>query len=136
MKGIPAALTLFLARDNHETRPIVSSKIGRQNLPPVPAELSRLKKNRRRWNDVIGTTRSSVYRKRNMAAYLSTSSDNVMGDDDHQSAANVLPQKKKTIVLATTFNLVKAIAGSGILALPSGVAAMSDFQSRCVTGNE
>ncbi|KAG7339278.1 transmembrane amino acid transporter [Nitzschia inconspicua] len=30
---------------------------------------------------------------------------------------------------AVTFNLIKAIAGSGVLALPSGIAAMSDYGS-------
>jgi hypothetical protein len=38
--------------------------------------------------------------------------------------------RRRQKVYATTFNLVKAIAGSGILALPGGVAAMSDYKSR------
>ena len=33
---------------------------------------------------------------------------------------------KKNQVPSATFNLIKAIIGSGVLALPSGVAAMSD----------
>jgi hypothetical protein len=34
---------------------------------------------------------------------------------------------RKSKVNAVTFNLIKAIAGSGVLALPSGLAAMSDY---------
>jgi hypothetical protein len=36
-------------------------------------------------------------------------------------------------VSAATFNLIKAIAGSGVLALPSGLAAMSDYESSLVS---
>lgn len=46
---------------------------------------------------------------------------NAASNDEHS-------QKKK--ILATTFNLVKAIAGSGVLALPSGVAAISNYKER------
>jgi sodium-coupled neutral amino acid transporter 11 len=38
----------------------------------------------------------------------------------------------KSQVKAVTFNLIKAIAGSGVLALPSGLAAMSDYRSSLV----
>jgi Transmembrane amino acid transporter protein len=38
----------------------------------------------------------------------------------------------KSKVDAVTFNLIKAIAGSGVLALPSGLAAMSDYPSSLV----
>jgi hypothetical protein len=57
---------------------------------------------------------------------LQTASGDIPVDSDQDEAS----RRKK--VYATTFNLVKAIAGSGILALPGGVAAMSDYQSRCV----
>jgi len=39
---------------------------------------------------------------------------------------------RTSLILSTTFNLVKTIAGSGILALPSGIAATSDFKDRYV----
>jgi hypothetical protein len=58
-----------------------------------------------------------------------TTLQTVSGDlptDPHKDESIQRRQK----VYATTFNLVKAIAGSGILALPGGVAAMSDYKSR------
>lgn len=38
----------------------------------------------------------------------------------------------KSKVSAVTFNLIKAIAGSSVLALPSGLAAMSDYRMTLV----
>lgn len=41
---------------------------------------------------------------------------------------DVQPQQSQQLsVAAASLNLIKAIIGSGVLALPSGVAAMSDF---------
>lgn len=49
-------------------------------------------------------------------------------NDELPSALEAAARRKK--ILATTFNLVKAVAGSGILALPGGIATMSDFKQR------
>jgi len=53
----------------------------------------------------------------------------VTGEIGQDSEADDESLRRKK-VYATTFNLVKAIAGSGILALPGGVAAMGDYRSR------
>jgi hypothetical protein len=58
---------------------------------------------------------------------LRTTALDAAGNKD-ESPAELAVRRKK--ILATTFNLVKAVAGSGILALPGGVAAMSDFRTR------
>ena len=58
---------------------------------------------------------------------LRTASIDARGNKDDSPSEVSLRRKK---ILATTFNLVKAVAGSGILALPGGVAAMSDFKTR------
>jgi hypothetical protein len=77
----------------------------------------------RRWLD-SATTFGRLHPK----IGLSTASSKDIPDSlDNDNDESVRRQK----VYATTFNLVKAIAGSGILALPGGVAAMSDCKSRC-----
>ncbi len=58
----------------------------------------------------------------------SASVDSVSVNDNDDPLSEAATRRKK--ILATTFNLVKAVAGSGILALPGGVAAMSDFKER------
>lgn len=42
------------------------------------------------------------------------------------AAATAADDDDKTSLLASTFNLIKACVGSGVLALPAGVAAFSD----------
>jgi hypothetical protein len=64
-------------------------------------------------------------------------SDEVAGDtflpsdeeesDDKQEI--IVVKKEKSQVPAVTFNLMKAMVGSGVLALPAGVAAMSDHRT-------
>lgn len=81
--------------------------------------------------------RSNGFRYREPQANIQATlaiADEVPEDDDSSASfekenENSLRRKK---IFATTFNLVKAIAGSGILALPGGLAAMSDYKSRCV----
>jgi hypothetical protein len=50
-------------------------------------------------------------------------------EDAHEK---IIVEKQKSMVPATTFNLIKAVMGSGVLALPAGVAAMSDYKKRSV----
>lgn len=52
-----------------------------------------------------------------------------------RKAASPEPKSTRTSskVNAATFNLIKAIAGSGVLALPSGLAAMSDYEGSLVS---
>mmetsp|Transcript_44907 Transcript_44907/g.109005 ORF Transcript_44907/g.109005 Transcript_44907/m.109005 type:complete len:530 (+) Transcript_44907:266-1855(+) len=53
-------------------------------------------------------------------------------DDTSSSSNNNNPTGSKSKVGPVTFNLIKAIAGSGVLALPSGLAAMSDTTTSLV----
>ena len=60
----------------------------------------------------------------NNASQSSTASgDQVFATENHQQQ-----NTNKNQVPSATFNLIKAIIGSGVLALPSGVAAMSDHK--------
>jgi hypothetical protein len=52
--------------------------------------------------------------------------------DEREKKEKIIVEKQKSMVPATTFNLIKAVAGSGVLALPAGVAAMSDYKKRSV----
>jgi hypothetical protein len=61
---------------------------------------------------------------------ISTASDyeHVPANVDDQEPNNkiVKKEKKRMQLVSTTFNLMKAIIGSGVLAMPAGLAAMSD----------
>jgi hypothetical protein len=51
-------------------------------------------------------------------------------DDDQKTIQKIVKKEKKSSQLvSTTFNLMKAVIGSGVLALPAGLAAMSDQPS-------
>lgn len=50
--------------------------------------------------------------------------------EEYEKKHRIIVQKEKSMVPASTFNLIKAIIGSGVLALPAGVAAMSDHKKR------
>lgn len=53
-------------------------------------------------------------------------------DDQEKMSLNDNPQPQLTVA-AASLNLIKAIVGSGVLALPSGVAAVSDFPKAYVS---
>ncbi|KAL3904620.1 MAG: hypothetical protein SGILL_009995, partial [Bacillariaceae sp.] len=75
------------------------------------------------------------------AAFSDDDADNSDNEESTENSADVPAATEdetetipigKSKVNAVTFNLIKAIAGSGVLALPSGLAAMSDFKMSLV----
>ena len=59
----------------------------------------------------------------NLAQSTTASADQIFTTENHHQQ-----NTNKNQVPSATFNLIKAIIGSGVLALPSGVAAMSDHK--------
>jgi hypothetical protein len=61
------------------------------------------------------------------ASFASDHEHVLANDDDHKPNHKIVKKEKKSSQLvSTTFNLMKAIIGSGVLTLPAGLAAMSD----------
>jgi hypothetical protein len=82
----------------------------------------------------IGNRTPSIFKlsppRRSVSVSISSTYEQVPANDDVDQKSNlkIVKKEKKSSspVVSTTFNLMKAIIGSGVLALPAGLATMSD----------
>ena len=79
------------------------------------------------WVD-LGDNNASTAPSTDPSVMMSQQSTNNMEDESIQMRNREIKTNHENQVPSATFNLIKAIIGSGVLALPSGVASMSNFK--------
>ncbi len=75
-----------------------------------------------------GSHRHASNRKQNKVMTLHQSSATASASiNQDNSSPEQQKNKKSSAIVAATFNLIKACVGSGVLALPAGLALMTDL---------
>lgn len=76
-----------------------------------------------------GSHRHASNRKQNkvMTLHQSSATASASINQDNSSSPEQQKNKKSSAIVAATFNLIKACVGSGVLALPAGLALMTDL---------
>jgi hypothetical protein len=93
-----------------QTASVVTLKVLKHNRSPPPA-----------WKSTRRATTVST------DTFLSSDEEEESSDEDKKE--KIVVKKGKSQVPAVTFNLMKSMIGGGVLALPAGVAAMSDHRT-------
>ena len=110
-------LLLLLVRSTHGLAPIRSLKPQGSNSAATGAAIAG------------GSHRHASNRKQNkvMTLHQSSATASASINQDNSSSPEQQKNKKSSAIVAATFNLIKACVGSGVLALPAGLALMTDL---------